>query len=65
MFPWQELALKIAVTALVLAVALPLIGFAFTRDSTAGLRALRTGAILLGVVALVAVVSVALGEVWR
>lgn len=65
MLPWQELALKIAVTALVLAVALPLIGFAFTRDSTAGLRALRTGAIVLGVVALVAVVSVALGEVWR
>lgn len=65
MLPWQELALKIAVTALVLAVALPLIGFAFTRDSTAGLRALRTGAIVLGLVALVAAVSVALGEVWR
>jgi len=41
------------------------IGFAFTRGSTAGLRALRTGAILLGVVALAAVVSVAPGKVWR
>ncbi len=65
MLPWQELALKVAVTALVLAVALPLIGFAFTRDSTTGLRALRTGAILLGVIALVAGVTAALGEVWR
>jgi len=65
MLPWQELSLKIAVTALVLAVVLPLIGFAFTRDSSAGLRALRTGAILLGVVALIAGVAAALGEVWR
>jgi hypothetical protein len=65
MLPWQELSLKIAVTALVLAVALPLIGFAFTRDGSAGLRALRAGAILLVVVALVAGVAAALGEVWR
>ena len=65
MLPWQELSLKIAVTALVLAVVLPLIGFAFTRDGSAGLRALRTGAILLGVVALIAGVAAVLGEVWR
>lgn len=65
MLPWQDLALKVAVTALVLAIALPLIGFAFTRDSVAGLRALRAGAVILGVVALVAFVTVALGEVWR
>ena len=47
------------------AVVLPLIGFAFTRDGSAGLRALRTGAIVLGVVALIAGVAAALGEVWR
>lgn len=65
MLPWQELALKIAVTALLLAVVLPLVGFAFTRDGSSSLRALRTGAIILGVIALVAGVAALLGEVWR
>jgi hypothetical protein len=65
MLPWQELALKIAVTALLLAVVLPPVGFAFTRDGSSGLRALRTGAIILGVIALVAGVAALLGEVWR
>jgi hypothetical protein len=65
MLPWQELALKVAVTALVLAVVLPLAGFAFTRNGSSALRALRTGAILLGVFALLAGVTALLGEVWR
>ena len=65
MLPWQELALKIAVTALLLAVVLPLVGFAFTRDSSSGLRALRAGAVLLGVIALLAGIAALLGEVWR
>ena len=65
MLPWQELALKIAVTALLLAVVLPLVGFGFTRDGSSGLRALRSGAIILGVIALVAGVAALLGEVWR
>jgi hypothetical protein len=65
MLPWQEIALKISVTALLLAIVLPLVGFAFTRDGSSGLRALRTGAIVLGVIALVAGVAALLGEVWR
>ena len=65
MLPWQELALKIAATALLLAVVLPLVGFAFARNGSAALRALRTGAIVLGVVALVAGAVALLGEVWR
>jgi hypothetical protein len=65
MLPWQELALKIAATALLLAVVLPLVGFAFSRNGSAALRALRTGAIVLGVVALLAGVAALLGEVWR
>jgi hypothetical protein len=65
MLPWPVLALKVAATALMLAIALPLIGFAFTRDSTSGLRALRTGAVILGIVAVAAAVAVAVGEVWR
>lgn len=65
MLPWQELALKVAVTSLLLAIVLPLVGFAFTRDGSSGLRALRTGAVVLGVVALVAAVVALLGEVWR
>ena len=65
MLPWQELALKVAVTALVLAVVLPLVGFAFTRSGSAALRALRTGAIVLGVLALLAGVTALLGELWR
>ena len=65
MLPWQELALKLAVTALVLAVVLPLAGFAFTRHGSPALRALRTSAILLGVLALLAGVAALLGEVWR
>jgi len=65
MLPWQELALKVAVTALLLAVVLPLVGFAFARDGSSGLRALRMGAIVLGVIALVAGVAALLGEVWR
>jgi hypothetical protein len=65
MLPWQELALKVAVTALVLAVVLPLAGFAFTRSGSGALRALRTGAIVLGVLALLAGVTALLGEIWR
>jgi len=65
MLPWQVLALKVAATAVVLAIALPLIGFAFTRDSASGLRALRTGAVILGIVAVAAAVAAAVGEVWR
>jgi hypothetical protein len=65
MLPWQELALKVAATALLLAVVLPLVGFAFSRNGSSALRALRTGAIVLGVVALVAGVAALLGEVWR
>jgi hypothetical protein len=65
MLPSQELALKIAVTALVLAVVLPLAGFAFTRNSSTALRALRVGALLLGVLALLAGVFALLGEIWR
>lgn len=65
MLPWQELAMKVAASALLLAVVLPLVGFAFARNGTSSLRALRTGAVLLGVVALVAGVAALLGEVWR
>jgi hypothetical protein len=65
MLPWQELAMKVAASALLLAVVLPLVGFAFARNGTGTLRALRTGAVLLGVVALVAGVAALLGEVWR
>jgi hypothetical protein len=65
MLPWQELSLKVAATALLLAVVLPLAGFAFTRNGPSALRALRTGAVLLGVLALLAGVAALLGEVWR
>lgn len=65
MLPWQELALKVAATALVLAVVLPLVGFAFTRSGSAALRALRTGAVVLGALALLAGVTALLGEIWR
>jgi hypothetical protein len=41
------------------------VGFAFSRNGPSALRALRTGAIVLGVVALVAGVAALLGEVWR
>jgi len=65
MLPWQETAMKIAATALLLAVVLPLVGYAFARDGSSSLRALRTGAIALGIVALLAGVATLLGEVWR
>jgi len=65
MLPWQELALKVAATALLLAVVLPLAGFAFARNGSGALRALRTGAIVLGILALLAGVAALLGEVWR
>jgi hypothetical protein len=65
MLPWQEIALKVAATALLLAVVLPLIGFAFSRDGSAALRALRTGAIVLAAVAVLAGTAALLGEVWR
>lgn len=65
MLPWQETAMKLAASALLLAVVLPLVGFAFARDSTVTLRALRTGAIVLAVVAVLAGAAALLGEVWR
>jgi hypothetical protein len=65
MLPWQETAMKIAASALLLAVVLPLAGFAFMRNGGVALRALKTGAILLGVVALAAGAAALLGEVWR
>jgi hypothetical protein len=65
MLPWQETAMKIAASALLLAVVLPLVGFAFVRNGSSSLRALRVGAILLGVVALAAGAAALLGEVWR
>jgi len=64
MLPWQELTLKVAVTALVLAVVLPLAGFAFTRSGSGRCghfapapSSSRAGA-AAGVTAL-------LGEIWR
>lgn len=65
MLPWQELAAKIAATALLLAVVLPLAGFAFARNGSGALRALRTGALVLSVLAVLAGVAALLGEVWR
>jgi len=63
MEPWQSTALKVAASALLLAIVLPLIGFAFARDA-AMMRGLRVGAIVLSVAALIAGVAVLVGWVW-
>jgi hypothetical protein len=64
MLPWQETAVKLAASALLLAVLLPLIGFAFT-PSEATLRSLRVGAVALVLIALLAGAAALVGWVWR
>lgn len=63
MEPWQSTALKVAASALLLAIVLPLIGFAFARDA-AMMRGLRIGAVVLSVAALIAGAAVLIGLVW-
>lgn len=64
MLPWQELSLKLAASALLLAVLVPLIGFAFS-PGEATLRKLRAGAVALGLIALIAGAAALFGWVWQ
>jgi hypothetical protein len=64
MLPWQEIALKLAASALLLAVVLPVIGFAFA-PSEATLRSLRVSAVVLSLVALLAGTAALIGWVWH